>query len=361
MTDSLAYPILGNPVRNWLAAALVSLVAFLLLLALRAGLRRYVGSFVRRTEVRWDDAVAQLLERMHWMLLLVVAVWAGSQALSLSEKIREGIRNGVTGVLVIQGGIWVVGLIGFFAQEYRERRLKQDPASATTVNAIALLARLATWATVGLLLLANLGIEITPLLAGLGVGGIAVALAVQTILKDLLASFSILLDKPFVVGDFLIVGDLMGSVEHIGIKTTRVRSLSGEQLVFANADLLDSRIRNYGRMRERRVVFAIGVTYQTPRSRLERIPALIRAAVESQPNTRFDRCHFKEYGGFALNYETVYYVGVPDYNVYMDIQQAINLHIHEAFEREAIEFAYPTQTLFIVPPGRADPRTPDVR
>ncbi|MCP5518518.1 MAG: mechanosensitive ion channel family protein [Verrucomicrobiales bacterium] len=351
MTEFLTHQFLGNTVRNWLVAAAITLFVLVALFVLRAGLRRYVGSFVRRTQVRWDDAVGQVLERTHWLLLLAVAVLLGSQALNLVEKVREVIRNGVTVVLVIQGGIWVVCLIGFFAQEYRERRLREDPASATTVNAIAFLARLGTWATVILLILANLGIEITPLLAGLGVGGIAVALAVQTILKDLLASFSILLDKPFVIGDFLILGDLMGSVEHIGIKTTRLRSLSGEQLVFANADLLDSRIRNYGRMRERRVAFALGVTYQTPRAKLERIPALIRAAVESQSHTRFDRCHFKEYGSFALNFETVYYVGVPDYAVYMDIQQAINLRIHEAFEREAIEFAYPTQTLFVVPPG----------
>lgn len=351
MTEFLTQTFLGNTVRNWLVATVVILFVFVALLALRAGLRRYLGSFVRRTHVRWDDGLGQVLERTHWLLLLAVGVLVGTQFLNLSEKVREVIRHGVTVVLVIQGGIWVVGLIGFFAQDYRDRRVEKDPASATTVNAIAFLARLATWATVILLILANLGIEITPLLAGLGVGGIAVALAVQTILKDLLASFSILLDKPFVIGDFLILGDLLGSVEHIGIKTTRLRSLSGEQLVFANADLLDSRIRNYGRMRERRVAFAIGVTYQTPRAKLERIPALIRGAIESQPNTRFDRSHFKEYGSFALNYETVYYVGVPDYNVYMDIQQAINLKIHEAFEQEAIEFAYPTQTLFVVPHG----------
>jgi len=174
-----------------------------------------------------------------------------------------------------------------------------------------------------------------------------VALAVQNILGDLFASLSIVLDKPFAVGDFLIIDEHMGAVENVGLKTTRVRSLSGEQLVFSNADLLKSRIRNFGRMFERRVVFKIGVTYQTPRDKLQRIPAMIREAIQRQDKVRFDRSHFQAYGDYALTFETVYYVLSPDYNQYMDIQQAINLEIHEAFEAEGIEFAYPTQTLFL--------------
>jgi small-conductance mechanosensitive channel len=184
--------------------------------------------------------------------------------------------------------------------------------------------------------------------AGLGVGGIAVALAAQNILGDLFASLSIVLDRPFVLGDFLIVDDLMGSVEEIGLKTTRVRSLSGEQLVFSNTDLLNSRIRNYGRMFERRVVFQLGVTYQTPREQLQAIPGMVRDAVEAHGDrVRFDRAHFAKYGDFALSFEIVYYVLGPDYNEYMDIQQAINLDIHQRFEDAGIAFAYPTQTLFL--------------
>ena len=197
------------------------------------------------------------------------------------------------------------------------------------------------------MLLDNLGVNITALVAGLGVGGIAVALAVQTILGDLFASLSIVVDKPFVVGDFLIVRDLLGSVEHVGLKTKRLRSLSGEQLVFSNSDLLNSRIRNYGRMYERRVAFDIGVTYQAPREKLVKIPEIIREAVEKQQKTRFDRSHFKAYGDFSLLFESVYFVLESDYNKYMDVQQAINLYIHECFETEAIEFAYLTQTVFL--------------
>ena len=178
-------------------------------------------------------------------------------------------------------------------------------------------------------------------------GGIAVALALQTILGDLFASLSIVLDKPFAVGDFLNVGEMLGTVEYVGLKTTRLRSLSGEQLVFANADLLNSRIRNYGRMFERRVPFEIGVTYQTPRDKLKLIPIIIREAVEQQDKTRFDRSNFKAYGDFALIFETVYYIKGPDYNEYMNIQEAVLLYIHERFEAEGIEFAYPTQLVYV--------------
>ncbi|MGE3526922.1 MAG: mechanosensitive ion channel family protein, partial [Gemmatimonadales bacterium] len=183
--------------------------------------------------------------------------------------------------------------------------------------------------------------------AGLGVGGVAVALALQKILGDLFASLAIVLDKPFVLGDFIIVDDYLGSIENIGLKTTRVRSLSGEQLVFSNSDLLGSRIRNYGRMFERRVVFSIGVIYQTTKEQLQAIPGIIRTAIEAQDKTRFDRSHFQKYGDFSLDFETVYYVKSPDYNIYMDIQQAINLQIFEEFGKRGIEFAYPTQTLFV--------------
>jgi small-conductance mechanosensitive channel len=175
-------------------------------------------------------------------------------------------------------------------------------------------------------------------------------LAVQNVLSDLFASLSIVLDKPFVPGDFVVVGDMAGSVEHIGIKTTRIRSISGEQLVFSNADLLGSRIRNFGRMQERRVVFSLGVTYQTPADKLERIPSLIKAAIESQERVRFDRSHFASYGDSALNFETVYYVESSDYATHMDILQSVNLTIYRSFATEGIEFAYPTQTLFIEKP-----------
>ena len=212
---------------------------------------------------------------------------------------------------------------------------------------MSFIARVVLWSVIVLMALANLGIDVTALVAGLGVGGIAVALAVQNILGDLFASLTIVLDKPFVLGDFIIVGDYMGTVENVGLKTTRIRSLGGEQLVFGNSDLLSARVRNYKRMNERRIVFKIGVVYGTPHEKVERIPGMIREAVEHQENTRFDRAHFKEYGDSALVFETVYYMLVPDYNAYMDVQEGINLELYRRFQDEGIEFAFPTRTVFL--------------
>jgi small-conductance mechanosensitive channel len=250
--------------------------------------------------------------------------------------------------LFVQAGLWAGALLKLVLERYGERQFAENPASVTTLGAIGIIGKLVLWSVVLLLILDNLGINVTALVTGLGIGGIAVALAVQNILGDLLAALAIVLDKPFAVGDFIIVDDYLGSVEKVGLKTTRIRSLSGEQLVFSNADLLSSRLRNYGRMYERRVVFPLGVTYQTPRSKLELIPQIVRQAIEAQgEQVRFDRSHFKEYGAFSINFETVYYVISADYNLYMDIQQAINLAIHRRFDEEKIDFAYPTQTLFV--------------
>lgn len=340
-----------NTLSTWLIALLVAVVTAVVLRILKALGGRHIARLAARTETTWDDALVELLRHTKWLFLLIVALFAGSLLLALPVRVR-GIANAVAAVaLIVQAGIWLNAVILFWLEGYRQRKLKEDPASVTTMSAVSFVGRLVLWLVILLLVLDNLGVNVTALVAGLGVGGIAVALAVQNILGDLFASLSIILDKPFTVGDFLIIDDCMGSVEHIGLKTTRIRSLSGEQLVLSNADLLGSRIRNYGRMFERRVVFNLGVTYQTPREKLIKIPTIIREAVEAQASTRFDRSHFKEYGDFSLNFETVYYVLVPDYNTYMDIQQAINLRTHERFEEEAIEFAYPTQTLHLVREG----------
>jgi small-conductance mechanosensitive channel len=340
----------NNTVRQWLIAAAIAIGVYIGLMILRTVLGKYLGKLVKKTTVAWDDALASLMPRTKWIFLLALALFAGSRVVELSVGLSRLISQGTVIIMLFQGGIWANTLVSFFVDRYRQARLKEDPASVTTISGVALLVRIGVWLIVVLLALANAGIQIAPLLAGLGVGGIAIALAVQTVLKDLLASLSIILDKPFVVGDFIIVGDLLGAVEYIGLKTTRIRSLSGEQLVFSNNDLLESRIRNFGRMRERRVAFKLGVTYQTPREKLAKVPGIIKAAIEAQQMTRFDRSHFNEYGNFSLNFETVFYVGTPDYNKWMDIQQAINLKIHEEFEKEGIEFAYPTQTIFMAPP-----------
>jgi len=347
MPEPFSYEFLGNSLTSWLFATTLASIIWLALLLARRIATAAASKLANKTGVFWNRVVAQCIPRTRAFFLIPLSILGGSRMLTLSTRSDNFILHAVMILSLVQLGLWAGHAISLFVQEARSKNLEKNPAALTSLGAIAILARGLVWLLVALLILANAGIEIAPLLAGLGVGGLALALAVQTILEDLLASFSIILDKPFVVGDFLIIGDLMGGVEHIGLKTTRIRSLSGEQLVFSNKDLLDSRIRNFGRMKERRVVFALGVTYQTPREKLTKIPDIIRDAIEMQPGTRFDRAHFHQFGDFSLDFETVYYVAVPDYNTYMDIQQGINLHIHEAFEREGIDFAYPTQTLFL--------------
>jgi small-conductance mechanosensitive channel len=345
--DMLAYPLLDNAVRDWLIALSVTvLVFFLIRIIIRVGIS-HLAKLAKKTTTLWDDAVTHALSHTRGLFVLIIALFAGLLFLEFPERVQGLVYSIASVALIIQGGLWLNNGVLFWLNQEAQRRRNIDPATVTTVSAMGFVGRLVLWALVGILLLDNLGVDVTALVAGLGVGGIAVALAVQNILGDLFASLSIVLDKPFAVGDFLIIDEHLGSVENVGLKTTRLRSLSGEQLVFSNADLLKSRIRNYGRMLERRVVFKFGVTYQTPRDKLKRIPVIAREAIEEQDRIRFDRAHFQAYGDYALMFEIVYYVLAPDYNLYMDIQQAINLRIHERFEQEGIDFAYPTQTIYV--------------
>ena len=345
--ELLSMPLFSNSPMTWLiASAIVGGVLVLLLVA-----RRTVRGYHRRLE---EASVAsllripfQVLSRTAMPFLLVLALFVGAQVLTMGSSTTRVLVSAITIALFWQAGIWAAAAASAWLEHKRRRSLAADRAALGSISIIGVIINAVIWSFVVLLTLDNLGIDITALVAGLGIGGIAVALAVQNIFGDLFASLSITLDRPFVVGDFLIVGDVLGTVETIGVKSTRLRSLSGEQIVMPNSDLLSSRVRNYGRMAERRVVFATGVTYETSLEALERIPRLIRDIIEGQADTRFDRSHFAAHGAASLDFETVYYVRSPDYNHYMDIQQAINLRLHREFARLGIEFAYPTQKVFV--------------
>jgi small-conductance mechanosensitive channel len=310
--------------------------------------------FSRRSEREKEPAayrlaviLTEVIDRTKILLLGLVSLYFGSQFLTLPPEVALWLRTLAIMAVIIQLGIWLNAIVLLWIAHY-QKNIEDDAAQLTTMRSAAFILRLVIFSSVFLLVLDNVpGVEITTLIASLGIGGIAIALAVQNILADLFASLSISLDKPFVIGDFIIVGDMLGTVEHIGLKTTRLRSLGGEQLVFSNNDLLNSRIRNYKRMYERRVVFSFGVVYETDYGKLERIPAMVQQIVENQKEIRFDRAHFKAFGDFSLDFEVVYYVLAPDYKLYMDIQQAINLAMFETFQREGIVFAYPTRTLYL--------------
>ncbi|HUP60218.1 MAG TPA: mechanosensitive ion channel family protein [Thermoanaerobaculia bacterium] len=294
-----------------------------------------------------DDFLLDLVRRTKIALLVFPAVYLGSRALSVPKDLASLIVTLARLSLIAQAALWSATILDFFLRRYHRRRAESDPAAVTTIRAFRFAAVFGVWCIALLVALDNLGVDVTTLITGLGIGGVAIALATQNILGDLFASLSIVLDKPFVVGDFIRTGDDLGMVERIGLKTTRVRSLSGELLIFSNSDLLQSRIRNYKRMEERRILFRIGVVYQTTPAQLRRIPPIVREIIERQPDIRFDRAHFAAFGDSSYDFEFVYYVRSPEYNVYMDTQQAINLSIVDTFAAEGIEFAYPTRTLFL--------------
>ncbi|HET6628422.1 MAG TPA: mechanosensitive ion channel family protein [Woeseiaceae bacterium] len=354
--DWLRFEVFWNPLLAWGIAIGVVVIAWFLLGLARRVVRARLQVMAGRHELAALKIAAHAAGQTRGWFLFLVAIFLGTRLLRLPDSFHSSLVNAATIGLLVQMGLWATAAFTIGMQLRRERQLAIDPSTVAAMDVLGFVLRVAIWTLVLLLTLDNIGIDITALIAGLGIGGIAVALATQNILGDLFASLSIMLDQPFVVGDFLTVNEYAGSVEKIGIKTTRLRSLSGEQLVFSNNDLLNSRIRNYGRMFERRVVFSLGITYETPVEKLKLIPGILREAIESQEKVRFDRAHFQKYGDFALHFEIVYYVTSSDYNLYMDIQQTINLIIYERFADEGIEFAYPTQKLYVArgeePAGR---------
>jgi len=348
----------GNTVLDWLTALGVVVATVLLLYLAKRIILVRLTAWSKKTETRLDDFAVDILAGTRFLFLLIIAFYFGSQYLELPPKPARFITHFAVIAMLVQAALWGNRGIALWLGDYLKRHKDTDAASATTVSVLGFIARVALWAVLLLMILDNLGFNITTLVASLGIGGIAVALAVQNILGDIFASLSIAMDKPFVIGDFIIVGDQLGTVEYIGLKTTRIRSLSGEQIVFSNNDLLNSRIRNFKRMYERRVLFGFGVVYQTSHEQLKKIPVMVREIIESLENTRFDRAHFKEYGDSSLDFEVVYYVRSPDYNVYMDIQQSINLAVFERFASEGIEFAYPTRTLYVTQTGATPAAAP---
>ena len=330
-----------------------------LLPLLKCQLGRRLDRLARRDGAQLSRYAAEVIGGTRRSVLWLVALFVGARAVTLPPKIDAALASLTAAVLLVQVALWAQRALNVWLALRLERARITDAAGATTLSLLGFVCRVALWAVALLMILDNLGFNITTLVASLGIGGVAVALAVQNILGDLFASLSIALDKPFVVGDFIVVDGIAGTVEYVGLKTTRVRSLEGQQVVFANADLLKSSIHNYKRLYERRVLFGFGVLYRTAPDMLTAIPGWVRDIVEAQPGTRFDRAHFKGFGDSALAFEVVYFVLDPDYNRYMDIRQAINLALVHHFAAAGVDFAFPTRTLHVeslpaVAPAAAD-------
>lgn len=358
--DLLKIEFAGNPVGDWGLATVIFLVTLTVL--------PLVKSFISARQRTWSpqdrqqvhtaiELTVQLVAKTSRLFLLAVALYFASRYLTFAPRVERFLTIVIVTLFWLQVGVWAMAAVRFGIDLRRARSAGLDTVLAGSMDVIVFSAGLIVWAMILLLALDNLGIQIKPLLAGLGIGGIAIALAVQTVLGDLLASMSITLDKPFGIGDFLTLGEYQGTVEHIGVRSTQLRSISGEQIILANADIIKARVRNFGRMRERRTVFQFGVAYDTPPESLAAIPGEVRGIVESQPDTRFDRCHFLAYGETSLQFELVFFVTKPEFNAYADVQQAINLALLEKLRAMNVKLAAPTRALVYIenPQAHAQP------
>jgi small-conductance mechanosensitive channel len=343
--------VLGISILNLMLALCATVLSFIIA-------RTAIGFVLRRIQARANKAdnhfsqiAVEVLSGTSNTLLLLASLLIGVGMLDLPERWLTRVSSLWFVVAALQVGLWANRALALALMRYFYRHSSNSVYRGSALATLSLWGtRVLLWAVVLLAMLSNLGVNITAFVASLGVGGIAVALAVQNVLGDLFASLSIAVDKPFEVGDFIVVGSLAGTVEHIGLKTTRIRSLGGEQIVMANAQMIGTTIQNYKRLQERRIVFEFGLTYDCSPEQIRQVPELVEQIIRQQPLARFDRAHFRGFGENALEFENVYIVLDPGYNVYMDIQQAINLAMLEAFNKLGVRFALPSRTLYMTTP-----------
>ncbi|MEM9266368.1 MAG: mechanosensitive ion channel domain-containing protein [Cyanobacteria bacterium P01_F01_bin.13] len=355
VADFLQKTFLGNTIEAYGIALIHIAVGVAIAHLIKRLILRRLKRWTKRTTTTLDDKLVRLIERPSLWLLYLGSVYISLQDLTLSPPVAQLLTVGG----IIFATLLLLQLVGSIA-EYSLRIYgfihRAQPNMRQSLNALIPAVRVILWVIGIIFVLDNLGFDISAVVTGLGIGGVAIALASQGILQDLFSYFSILLDRPFEIGDFIVVGSLAGTVQQVGIKTTRLKSLDGEQLILANTDLTSSRIQNFQRMAQRRIAFNLGVAYETSMPQLEQIPDIIRRIVEEIPQVTFDRAHFTGFGDFSLNYEVVYLVETNDYVVYRDAQQQMNLAIKEQFDQAGIEFAYPTQVLYVnrLAPKRQD-------
>lgn len=337
----------GAPVKQWLLATAVLAVTYLALVLIRRVLARRLEVLAARTETDWDDLLVEFVRRTRPYFIAAIAIYAATRVIAPPREVSRVLGALAVIVVLLQAGVWGNGIIGFGAEHYIRKRSSTDTGTRTTIRAVGYAARFMLWGLLVVTALQNFGINVTALVTGLGIGGIAIALAVQNILGDLFAALAIVLDKPFVVGDAVQVDNVNGTIEHVGLKTTRIRSVNGEQVIIANADLLRSRIQNHERRLDRRVLFNLDVAYDTAPEKIERIPAMVKAIVEKHSPVRFGRCHFLAWTDSALRFEVVFHVLDADYERYADIQHAVNIEILRRFATEKIEFALPARAVIM--------------
>jgi small-conductance mechanosensitive channel len=346
-TNFLHLELIGNSSVRWLSAVGTFLGVLLVLLLVRRSLRGRLGQWIARFPGKFDDVLVETLVATHLWFLLAVALHLAAAVLELPAEVRIPIRLGILSLAFLQAGLWARTAVRRSVDLWSADRADSTGTQGTIGAAIKFVANLVIWSLVLLLVLQNLGVEVGALVAGLGVGGVAAALALQAVLGDLIASLSIYVDRPFDLGDFIVVGDFMGTVQQVGLRTTRLVALGGEHLVIPNGDLTSSRIRNYRRMEERRVVSELRLPFETETSALPEVVRAIEAVIRATEGVRFDRAHLRGFGQFAYEFEYVYYVLSADYSRFMDLQQAIGLEILRSVTKRGLKLAYPARTLHL--------------
>ena len=344
--------ILGYNIKeSYLFSAIAATILFFVLITVRIFVIKKLKTISQKTESKIDDYLLVALEKTGKVFTFFLSIYIGFYQVKMTKSAALTFNRLMIIIFAVQIGKWGSAILTATIEDYfKAKNPTEMESEKATINLLTLCAKGIFFITLFLFVLHNLGINVTALITGLGVGGIAIALAVQSILGDMIGSMTIIMDKPFVVGDYIVVDSLEGTVENVGLKTTRLRAASGEQLIFSNADLLKSRIKNLKRMEQRRINGTIGVTYDTTKEQMEKIPTMLREIIEAEKNVRFDRCFFLNFGPSSLDFEVIYWILSRDIKVAREAQQSINLKILDGFNQEGIQFAFPTQTLNIIQP-----------
>ena len=341
----------NNPIRTYFYALIIFLVFYFSMILIERVIIVKLKKLAKKTKTRIDDIIINVIAKVGWPFYFSVALYFSSLIFVMPPMWSRAISEIMIVIVTVYAILAVQHIMDFYTNDYIKKEDKEEPKSKhisrSHVRALNILGKIVLWSTALLLILENLGYNISALIAGLGIGGIAIAFALQNILTDIFASFSIYFDKPFEEGDYITIGDESGTVKKIGIKTTRLETLQGDELVVSNKELTESKVHNYKKMKKRRVSFNIGVEYDTPVKKLEKIPKIIADIINKIDKAEISRVHFNSFGDSALIFVIVYYIQNSDYVLYMDIQQKINLEIMKVFEKEKISMAFPTQTIYL--------------
>jgi len=333
----------NNTGREYVLALLVFIGVLIVLKIFKVIIIAKLKKLAKKSKTDFDDVIINIFSNLKPPLYFLIALYLGIKSIILPDLANKIIYILFLFFIVYETISALQKIIEYIAYKAMLRNGKEnEEANKSAIRTLSVVIKIVLWSLGLILILGNLGVDVTSLIAGLGIGGVAIALAMQNILGDIFASFSIIIDKPFQVGDFIKIGNDLGTVEKIGIKTTRLRTPDGEQLIIGNKELTDTRVQNFKRLEKRRALFSLGIIYETEKEKLEKIPELIKNIITQNTAIEFDRCHFKSFGDSGLNFEIAFYVNSQDYVEYLDAVQEINLKIFEVFNKEKIEFAYPT-------------------